>query len=46
MDNTTFIDGDGHIVKTSPMKDEHQLIKITEKKHLLLAILGKLSVVT
>ena len=31
MDNTTFIDGDGHIVKTSPMKDEHQLIKITEK---------------
>lgn len=31
MDNTTFIDGDGHIIKTSPMIDEHQLIKITEK---------------
>lgn len=31
MDNTNFIDLEGHIIKTSPMKDEHQLIKITEK---------------
>lgn len=31
MDNTTFIDAEGHIIKTSPMLDEHQLIKITEK---------------
>lgn len=31
MDNTNFIDLEGRIVKTSPMKDEHQLIKITEK---------------
>lgn len=31
MDNTSFIDLEGHIIKTSPMKDEHQVIKITEK---------------
>lgn len=31
MDDTTFIDTEGHIIKTSPMKDEHQIIKITEK---------------
>ncbi|MCM1232996.1 MAG: hypothetical protein NC489_22960 [Ruminococcus flavefaciens] len=31
MDNTNFIDSDGHIIKTSSMKDEHQLIKIIEK---------------
>lgn len=31
MDNTTFIDSLGHQVKHSTMKDEHQLIKITEK---------------
>ncbi len=31
MDNTTFIDLEGHIVKKSSMKDEHQLIKINEK---------------
>lgn len=30
MDNANFIDLEGHIVKSS-MKDEHQLIKITEK---------------
>lgn len=32
MDNSNFIDSEGHIIKTSSMKDEHQLIKITEKK--------------
>lgn len=31
MDNTTFIDSMGHHVKHSTMKDEHQLIRITEK---------------
>ncbi len=31
MDDTTFIDTEGHIIKTSYMKDEHQIIKITEK---------------
>ena len=31
MDNTNFIDLEGHIIRTSSMKDEHQLIKITEK---------------
>ncbi len=31
MDNSNFIDSEGHIIKTSSMKDEHQLIKITEK---------------
>lgn len=31
MDNTTFIDSEGHIIKKSSMIDEHQLIKITEK---------------
>lgn len=31
MDNTIFTDAEGHIIKTSPMLDEHQLIKITEK---------------
>lgn len=31
MDNTTFMDSLGHLVKHSTMKDEHQLIKITEK---------------
>lgn len=31
MDDTSFIDLEGHIIRTSPMKDEHQLIKITEK---------------
>lgn len=35
MDNTNFIDSDGHIIKTSSMKDEHQLIKITEKTPVL-----------
>lgn len=35
MDNTTFIDSEGHIIKTSSMKDEHQLIKITEKTPVL-----------
>ncbi len=29
MDDTTFIDSEG--LKTSPMKDEHQIIKVTEK---------------
>ena len=31
MGNTNFIDSDGRIVRTSTMRDEHQLIKITEK---------------
>ena len=31
MDNTTFLDSDGHIIKKSDMIDEHQIIKITEK---------------
>ena len=31
MNNTVFIDLEGHIIKTSSMKDEHQIIKITEK---------------
>ena len=31
MDNTTFMDAEDHIIETSLMKDEHQLIKITEK---------------
>lgn len=31
MDTTNFIDLEGHIVRTSSMKDEHQIIKITEK---------------
>lgn len=31
MDNTTFIDSEGHIIKKSSMIDEHQLIKIIEK---------------
>lgn len=31
MDNTIFTDAEDHIIKTSPMLDEHQLIKITEK---------------
>lgn len=31
MDNTTFIDSLGHLVKHTTMKDEHQLIRITEK---------------
>ena len=35
MNNTSFIDSEGHIIKTSPMKDEHQLIKIIEKKPVL-----------
>lgn len=35
MDNTNFIDSQGHIIKTSSMKDEHQLIKITEKAPVL-----------
>lgn len=30
MDNTTFIDAEGHIIKSS-MQDEHQIIKIIEK---------------
>lgn len=35
MNITSFIDSEGHIIKTSPMKDEHQLIKIVEKKPVL-----------
>ncbi len=35
MDNTTFIDSEGHIIKTSNMLDEHQIIKITEKTPVL-----------
>lgn len=31
MDNTNFIDSEGHIIKASSMKDEHKLIKITDK---------------
>lgn len=31
MDSTTFMDAEEHIIETSPMKDEHHLIKITEK---------------
>ncbi len=31
MNDTTFIDMEGHIIKTSPMKDEHQIIKVAEK---------------
>lgn len=31
MENSNFIDLEGHIIKTSSMKDEHQIIKITEK---------------
>lgn len=30
MDNTTFIDLEGHIIRSS-MEDEHQIVKITEK---------------
>lgn len=30
MDNTTFIDLEGHIIRSS-MQDEHQIVKITEK---------------
>lgn len=43
MDNTSFIDSEGHIIKTSSMKDEHQLIKITEKMPVLQNI-GKIVV--
>lgn len=35
MDNTNFIDSEGHIIKTSSMRDQHQLIKITEKTPML-----------
>lgn len=35
MSNTNFIDSEGHIIKTSPMRDEHQIIKITEKAPML-----------
>ena len=35
MDSTNFIDSEGHIIKKSSMKDEHQLIKITEKTPVL-----------
>lgn len=31
MADNIFIDSDGHIIRTSPMVDEHQIIKITEK---------------
>ena len=31
MADNIFIDSDGHIIKTSPMIDEHTIIKITEK---------------
>ena len=31
MDNTIFTDAEDQIISTSPMIDEHQLIKITEK---------------
>lgn len=31
MSSTVFTDSEGHVIRTSPMKDEHQLIKITEK---------------
>lgn len=31
MSNSNFIDSDGHLVKTSSMVDEHQIIKIVEK---------------
>ncbi len=31
MDNTNFLDLEGHIIKSSLMEDEHQIIKITEK---------------
>ena len=31
MADNIFIDSDGHIIKTSPMVDEHTIIKITEK---------------
>lgn len=32
MNNTSFIDSDGHLVKKSSMVDEHQIIKIAEKQ--------------
>lgn len=35
MDHTSFTDSNGHIIKNSSMKDEHQIIKITEKTPLL-----------
>ncbi len=35
MDNTVFTDSNGHIVRNSPMKDEHQLIKIAGKAPVL-----------
>ncbi|MBD5534509.1 MAG: hypothetical protein HDQ99_02390 [Lachnospiraceae bacterium] len=35
MDNTNFIDSQGRIIKTSSMKDEHQIIKIDEKTPVL-----------
>lgn len=35
MDNTNFIDSEGHIIKTSSMRDQHQIIKITEKTPVL-----------
>lgn len=28
MNNTTFIDSEGHLIKTSSTIDEHQIIKI------------------
>lgn len=31
MADNIFIDSEGHIIKTSPMTDEHTIIKITEK---------------
>lgn len=31
MADNIFTDSDGHIIRTSPMVDEHQIIKITEK---------------
>lgn len=31
MADNIFIDSEGHIIKTSPMVDEHTIIKITEK---------------
>lgn len=31
MDSTSFLDMEGHVIKTSPMEDEHQIIRITEK---------------
>lgn len=42
MDNTNFIDLEGTVIQTSNMKDEHEIIKITEKTPNLSSYIGKI----